>query len=160
MQREVNRSKEMMSWMSWILWPTGRSAVNAECACSPHSSLLAGSRLRVPRSREPWRFSTGPRARISARDAASWPRSGPHTLWQPATRAQAETRQQRGCWLLAGGGRRASRRGREAARNRVRRRGGGGGWMIFRSSVCFLERQPGPVITAVRTVRSAEKQRV
>jgi hypothetical protein len=47
---------------------------------------------------------------------------------QPATRAQAETRQHRGLLVAGwgGGGRRASRRGREAARNRVRRRGEAG----------------------------------
>jgi hypothetical protein len=140
MQREVNRSKEMMSWMSWILWPTGRSAVNAECALL-YSLLAPGwfttSCSQIPGALEVFHWAVGQDFRTGRGKLAQ--------IWTShivAAGNEGSSRNTPAAWLLVagrwlGGGRRASRRGREAARNRVRRRGGGGGWMIFRSSMCF-----------------------
>lgn len=86
--RSIAAGKEM----SWILRPIGRSGGDF-CSASPLSCCQWS---RSSCSQRPSRFSTGLLLwDFSHGTHASWARFGPHTLWHPAQRAQAETRHQR-----------------------------------------------------------------
>jgi hypothetical protein len=72
--------------MSRILWPIGRSAGTAVLSSLPVVTTSCSQDHLCFRLGVIWDFL--------ARDAASRPRFGPHTLWHPAHRAQGETRHQ------------------------------------------------------------------